>query len=388
MTVIVTVRRSPLPEAVNSQGLSAPSRGLTYGFSGHEADLKACAAAIRIGSKSFHLASLFLPSDTRRAAQALYAFCRHADDLVDDARASEAALDQLRGRLDRIYRGTPADHACDRAFARTVERCAIPKAVPLALLDGFAMDIANRRYRTIGDVKSYATCVASSVGLMMALAMRTGAPQALARAADLGIAMQLTNIARDVGEDARNGRLYLPTDWLDAAGIDADAFLREPRHSPALGDVVRRLLQEASAHYRLGHAGIAALPANCQPAIRAAALVYESIGKDIAANRYDSVSRRAHTSLGLKLKLLLRAHRPSPASHGADRSIVLTPPDPAAADLVATASATWSYGLADNPSRRIATGRFLTIMMRLQADTREEWRFRRLEAQKRANGVV
>ena len=125
---------------------------------------------------------------------------------------------RLRVRLERIYAGDPAPLSCDRAFARAVRRHGIPRAAPNALLDGFEMDLRGRRYETLGEVKEYATGVAASVGVMMAMAMGARSAQALARAADLGIAMQLTNIARDIGEDARNGRLYLPRDWLDEAG--------------------------------------------------------------------------------------------------------------------------------------------------------------------------
>lgn len=362
-------------------------RGEAYGFSGHRTDLKACAAAIRKGSKSFHLASMFLPRKTRQAAQALYAFCRHADDLIDDARASRLGLDQLHHRLDLIYRGTPAAYSCDRAFARTVRTYAIPKAVPLALLQGFAMDISNRRYRSIDEVKGYASCVASTVGLMMALAMRTGDRHALARAADLGIAMQLTNIARDVGEDARNGRLYLPVDWLEAAGVDPDGFMNSPRFSAALGGVVRRLLDEASLHYRLGHAGIMSLPANCRPAIRTAALVYEQIGAEIAANGYDSVSRRAHTGLGGKLALMLRASLTGSRDSAMADTLMTADPSPAAAGLVRMAAAASASASLKHPERA-DTGRVLTIMMRLQTSARDARRFRRLAARERAASLV
>ncbi|NBN63136.1 phytoene/squalene synthase family protein [Pannonibacter tanglangensis] len=340
-------RGRPLPRGRDA--LPRPvCHGPAYGFSGHLTDLRACAGAIRKGSRSFHLASALLPADIRSAAQALYAFCRHADDLIDDPRANRHALDQLRLRLELIYDGRPADHACDRAFARTVAQHAIPKELPAALLDGFDMDISRRHYGSIAEVKAYATCVASSVGLMMALVMGTGEAAALARAADLGIAMQLTNIARDVGEDARNGRLYLPADWLDEAGVDAADLLRAPRFSPALGRVVQRLLAEAGAHYRLGHAGIAALPAPCRPAIRSAALVYEAIGNAVAAQGHDSVSSRAHTSLAGKLSLILRACLPVSrsgdglpgAAAGAPQTAGLrAPADPAAAALVSAAAA-------------------------------------------------
>ncbi len=288
-----------MSDIVTSAPASAIYRpaALNYGFSGAGMDLDRCTASIRRGSKSFHIASLLLPRDTRQAAHALYAFCRHSDDAVDARGRRADVLERLRERLDRLYAGTPSDHACDRAFARLVETHGIPKAVPVALLDGFEMDMTERRYRTIAEVKDYAAGVASSVGIMMALVMQTNEPWALARAADLGLAMQLTNIARDVGEDLANGRLYLPEDWLTEAGVDIAALRAAPRFTPEIGGVVARLLREADQHYALAHAGIAALPADCRHAIRTAALTYREIGREIALAGHDSLTRRARTSL-------------------------------------------------------------------------------------------
>ena len=112
---------------------------VNYGFNGDRTDLRACSAAIRRGSKSFHLASLLLPARVRQATHALYGFCRHSDDLVDDPRAGPEALARLHDRLEAIYAGSPAAHPIDRAFARVVRDHAIPKSVPLALLGGFLM---------------------------------------------------------------------------------------------------------------------------------------------------------------------------------------------------------------------------------------------------------
>lgn len=307
---------------------------VNYGFSGAAADDRACALAIRRGSKSFHLASLLLPAPTRRAALALYAFCRQSDDLVDAPGDRAPALAGLRQRLDRIYAGDPDRHPCDRAFARTVHAHAIPKAVASALLDGFAMDLAGQRYETLDELKTYAGRVAATVGLMMTLVMGRGGPDALARAADLGLAMQLTNIARDVGEDARAGRLYLPLDWLRSEGVDPHAFLAAPAPSPGLARVIARLLAAADEFYRRGLAGTALLPADCRPAIRTAALVYRQIGVRVARSGHDSVTRRATTPLGEKLALALAARRAGDG--GAE--LVCLPPDPAVAELVAAAS--------------------------------------------------
>jgi phytoene synthase len=362
---------------------------LNYGFSGEIEDEKACSAAIRRGSKSFHLASLLLPAQTRQAARALYAFCRHSDDLIDDPRSGMPALTRLRQRLDLIYDGEPAPFACDRAFSRVVHDHAIPKPVVEALLDGFAMDLEGRRHETIDDVKAYATCVASSVGLMMASVMGVRDRAALARAADLGIAMQLTNIARDVGEDARNGRLYLPLDWLGEQGIDAEAFLREPRFSPALGAVVERLLDEAARHYRLGHAGIRSLPKPCRHAIRTAALVYEAIGTSIAENGYDSISKRATTGLGTKIGLMIRARYEDSRWTATAIRDLHSRADPAARDLV-TVSGSLQQGqgllrpAASETKDENTIGRVTGILLRLNAEARMQALERRRAARDKA----
>lgn len=364
---------------------------VNYGFNGDRTDLRACSAAIRRGSKSFHLASLLLPVRVRQATHALYGFCRHSDDLVDDPRAGPEALARLHDRLEAIYAGSPAAHPIDRAFARVVRDHAIPKSVPLALLGGFAMDMEGRRYDNIEHVKSYATGVAASVGIMMAMVMGAGDARALARAADLGIAMQLTNIARDVGEDARNGRLYLPRDWLAEAGIDADAFLRRPRFSPALAGVIRRLLEEADHHYRLGHAGIERLPPDCRLAIRTAALVYREIGLRLAAQGYDSVGHRAHTPLSRKLALVLSARRADTPLSGRDDADF--PPDPAAAPLVAEAADSFAFLRTAGPEPSSLPGassieRVTLIMMRLELSAREENRARRLASRRKAAALA
>ena len=175
------------------------------------ADHAACRAMLAGGSKTFLMASYFLPWRVRDPAIALYAFCRQADDAVDTA-DNRGAIEALTARLDALYDGRPADGPADRAFADAVAQFAIPKSIPLALIEGFLWDIEGRRYAGIADVEAYAARVAGTVGAMMSLLMGVKDPTTLARACDLGVAMQLTNLARDVGEDARMGRIYLPLD--------------------------------------------------------------------------------------------------------------------------------------------------------------------------------
>jgi phytoene synthase len=271
------------------------------------ADIAACRHTLRGGSKTFFAASLLLPRDVRAPASALYAFCRVADDAIDEApsqHAARQALEILRVRLRRAYAGLPDANPTDRALAHVVHRHAIPIEIPEALLEGFAWDSERRRYETLSDVLAYAARVAGTVGAMMSLLMGGRAAPVLARACDLGVAMQLSNIARDVGEDARNGRLYLPRSWLREAGVDPDAWLQNPQFTSGIAAVVGRLLELAEQLYARAAAGVSALPLACRPGIEAARLMYGEIGRQVARNGLDSISRRAVVSGPRKLALL------------------------------------------------------------------------------------
>ena len=273
------------------------------------ADREACRALIAQGSRSFHAASRLLPAAVAEPALALYAFCRTADDAVDEAEPGhvEAAVESVRRRLDRIYAGQADGDPVDRAFTRVVERFALPRALPDALVDGFAWDALGRDYETIGELRAYAARVAGSVGAMMTVLMGARAGPVIARAADLGVAMQLTNIARDVGADARLGRLYLPKAWMREAGLDPEVWRAAPRHDAALGHVVRRLLDEADRLYVRSHAGIGQLPIGCRTGVRAAHLLYAEIGREVARRGYNGVDGRAVVGRQRKLALLARA---------------------------------------------------------------------------------
>lgn len=266
-------------------------------------DREACRQAIRGGSKSFYAASLMLPASVREDAYALYGFCRRADDLVDRGGDPTGACARLSDRLAAIYDGRPGADPVDRAFADLVHAHDLPQELPEALIEGFAWDARGLRYDTISQLRSYGARVAGAVGAMMALVMGARSPEALARAADLGVAMQLTNIARDVGEDARDGRLYLPRAWMREAGIDPDAFLADPRFEPRLAGVVTRLLGEAERLYLRARPGVALLPAGCRPAIHAASRIYREIGRAAGRSGWDTVSRRVATSTARKLSL-------------------------------------------------------------------------------------
>jgi phytoene synthase len=196
------------------------------------------------------------------------------------------------------------DLAADRAFAGVVAQFSIPRDVPDALLEGLAWDAQGRRYETLPELYAYAARVAGTVGVMMSLVMEQREPEIVARACDLGVAMQLTNIARDVGEDARAGRLYLPLSWLREAGIDPDAWLAKPAFTREIAMIVQRLLDAADALYGRATIGIRNLPRACRPGIYAARALYAEIGRELERRGLDSISRRAVVSTSRKLTVL------------------------------------------------------------------------------------
>lgn len=271
------------------------------------ADLSACRALLRQHARSFHAASLLLPRAVREPASVLYGFCRVADDAVDLHGGRREVVEQLRTRLDAAYRGTPANSPIDRALAAVLARYEIPRLLPERLLEGLAWDAEGREHETLDDLLDYASRVAGTVGAMMSLLMGARSPSALSRACDLGVAMQLSNIARDVAEDARMGRIYLPRQWLREAGIEPSAWLAEPVHSPALDAVVLRLLEQADLLYERAAAGMAELPLPCRPGINAARLLYADIGHRVALSGAEAMRRRTVVPRPRKLWLLARS---------------------------------------------------------------------------------
>ena len=270
-------------------------------------DIQACRMRLRNGSRSFYAASLLLPQDMAACATALYAFCRDVDDAVDEEGRAEDAVEQLELRLQRVYAGRPEDRPEDRAFSQVVERFAIPRAIPEALLEGMRWDMSERHYEDEAALYAYCARVAATVGAMMSLVMGGRDPQTLARACDLGVAMQLSNVARDVGEDARMGRLYLPRQWFKDEGLDPDRWLARPQFSPELERILRRLLSRADAFYERSRGGIACLPRGCRPGMHAARLIYAEIGEEVRRRGHDSVSARAIVPNWRKGLLVFRA---------------------------------------------------------------------------------
>ena len=274
-------------------------------------------ATIKAGSKSFALASVLFGRREREAAWRLYAWCRYCDDVVDGQvlghgmRVDAAGAPQRLAELRRLTcQALESDRPCPPEFQalREVARAhAIPPAQPLALLEGFAMDVNARRYETLDDTLTYAFHVAGVVGVMMAEVMGVRRRETLQRACDLGLAFQLTNIARDVVEDAENGRLYLPADWLQAEGLAPTAeAVAEPVNREAIARVAKRLLDVADAYYRSARDGLHYLPVRSAWAIASARGVYRAIGRIVRRRGSKAWDRRAGVPTVGKLALLAR----------------------------------------------------------------------------------
>jgi phytoene synthase len=266
---------------------------------------------LRAGSKSFAQAAQIFDPETREAVTLLYAWCRHCDDQVDGERLGHdphsvsraerrARLERLQDRTARALAGQADDDPVFQAFARVSARYAIPDRYALELLEGFAMDVDGRRCANLEETLLYCYHVAGTVGLMMAHVMGARDERSLERAADLGIGLQLTNIARDVVEDARQGRVYLPQDWLAAAGLREEDLVL-PEHRPAVARLVSRLLDEAQAFYASGDKGLCRLPLRSAWAVAVARGVYADIGREVRARGPRAWDRRVIVSRPRKL---------------------------------------------------------------------------------------
>jgi 15-cis-phytoene synthase len=261
-------------------------------------------AILAVGSKSFALAGLLLDESSRADAAVLYAWCRRADDRVDDAglARSARATRELRRELDDLYGGrggTPLE----LALTDVIERRHIPRAYFEALLDGFAMDAERWTYTTWADLDRYAYRVAGVVGLMMCHVLGVRDDRCLRAAAHLGMAMQLTNIARDVAEDWQRERQYLPSSLISPGELRAAMQAGHPADPSRqrIATAVAALLARADDFYRSGFAGLVDLGWRNALAIGAAGRIYRAIGHILAGRRYDALAGRAVVSLPRKL---------------------------------------------------------------------------------------
>jgi phytoene synthase len=269
---------------------------------------RACEAITRKHSRSFFLSTQLLPAEKRRAIRALYAFCRTSDDLVD-----KPGQDTMRALAEWVAlvhtRQTPPDNAVLLAWRDTATRYSVPQALVDELLAGVAMDLTVSRYATFDDLWRYCYRVASVVGLI-SMQIIGGQSGATSYAIALGVALQLTNILRDVGEDAARGRIYLPQEDLARFGIHEEELLagcRQPvewRSNTRFRALMSYEIDRAHSLYEAAWPGIAMLNPDGQLAVAAAAEIYRGILARIVANDYDVFARRAHVSLAGKLSML------------------------------------------------------------------------------------
>ena len=272
-------------------------------------------AIIEQGSKSFATAAKLFDTETRAKAFMLYAWCRYCDDQIDgqelgfgmhspEPEEQARILERLITQTESAMAGKPTDDPVFAAFQRVFQVSGMDRRYPLELLEGFAMDVARRDYISLDDTLLYCYHVAGVVGAMMATIMGVTDQPTLNRAIDLGIAFQLTNISRDVMEDAADDRIYLPRDWLAEAGAPT-AAAEFAGQEAAIFPVVDRLLGEADRYYDSAVHGINRLPFRCAWAIAAARKVYGAIGEEVRRQGERAWQQRAGTTSLQKLGMLL-----------------------------------------------------------------------------------
>ena len=252
-------------------------------------------------SKSFYFASQLLPEEKRSAVRALYAFCRNVDDVVDEDSAKDRnfELDYWR----KIVRSASAsdDDLVAAAWVDTLTRYHIPRHYALQLIDGVSRDLGQTRYQTFNELATYCYGVASTVGLMSIYIIGFESNAAVPYAIKLGVALQMTNILRDVSEDFHNGRIYLPRDEMVFYGIH-ESDIAEGKITKRWRQFMRFQIQRARDLYEESWAGVKLLEPEGRLAIGAASTLYSSILDEIEKNDYNVFSKRASLSLLEKLK--------------------------------------------------------------------------------------
>lgn len=246
-------------------------------------------------SKSFHFASGLLPEEKRSAVRALYAFCRTVDDIVDEStdEERESQLDYWRGMIE--HASFRDDDLVAAAWADTLTRYHIPRHYALQLIDGVNRDLTQSRYQTFEELATYCYGVASTVGLMSMYIVGFKSGDAVPYAIKLGVALQMTNILRDIGEDFRNGRLYLPREELVFYGI-REQDIAEGRVTDNWRQFMKFQIERTRQIYAESWAGVKMLEREGQLAIGAASVFYQGILDDIEKHDYNVFNRRANLS--------------------------------------------------------------------------------------------
>ncbi|MBM3785687.1 MAG: phytoene/squalene synthase family protein [Acidobacteria bacterium] len=262
------------------------------------------ARATEAGSKTFFLAAQSFPEPIRRATHAIYWFCRHTDDLVDEAPDPLTARQRL-DEWERAFLDGSSGDPILRLLHQVLAERGIPRVLPAELIAGVRMDLDGRSYRTFDELREYCYRVASVPGLMMTRVIGYR-DNALRYAEEMGVAMQLTNILRDIGEDLGRGRVYIPSDELAQFGFHGD--FPSDAADPRFRELMKFQIQRARRTYAESLPGIALLAPEGRFAVDLAARYYGRILDCIERNNYDVLSRRAVVSRWEKYGLFLRAY--------------------------------------------------------------------------------
>ena len=275
-----------------------------------------CRAITRRHAKTFYMATRFLPNGKQRGIFAIYALCRYVDDMVDEAedllQEKQVAYDDIRRRLDSwkqkleaTYDGRKHDDDILLAFADVLRQYEIPISLPFELLDGVCMDLYKNRYQSFEELYEYSYKVASVVGLMTSEVFGYSNSEALNYAIDLGIAMQLTNILRDVGEDLDKNRIYLPKTELEQFGVTEDDLFNHRMNENFLR-LMKFQISRARAYYTKAEKGILLLNDDSRLPVYLAHYNYSGILGKIEKNDYSVFRHRAYLSTTEKLSILPR----------------------------------------------------------------------------------
>jgi len=276
-----------------------------------------CRRVTQRASKTFYWGSVFLPQPKRRAVWAVYALCRIVDDIVDEEMHPDTPqvghlngssnpkreLDYWRSSLERVYeRGSAIDekNSVQVAWSELLEHYPVPLAPVLDLLDGVEMDLNINRYQSFDELYPYCYRVAGTIGLLTSPIFGYQDESALQHAVDLGVALQLTNILRDIGEDAQRNRIYLPQDEMQRFGY-TEQDLMAGVVNDAFCELVRFQMGRANDYYQRSQPGISLLSPDCRLAIRLSGTLYRGILDRIHINNYNVFTKRASVPLKTKL---------------------------------------------------------------------------------------
>lgn len=251
--------------------------------------------------KTFYWAKFFLDKHAALQATRLYRFCRYIDDIADEAPDKALAEKTLKQTIADLQHGISKDVIINDAIALFKE-CSIPVQIPIELIQGVLADLSLVRINTEAQLIEYSYQVAGTVGLMMSKVLNVQNSKAFFHAVDLGIAMQLTNISRDIREDAQLNRMYLPQSMIGQIKPE-NVLALEDSHRTVLMQAVKILLNKADQYYSSGYAGLCYLPFRSRVSILIAAKLYQQIGIEIQREQFKGLHTKAYVPVGLKLRI-------------------------------------------------------------------------------------